>query len=435
MTRPATPGQDPGRGRLDGSPAGPGRFDAIATSWSPPASCAARAKLDQALPSVVEPRVARGGSRPHRLRIAQVAPLVETVPPARYGGTEQVIATLTDELVRRGHQVTLFASGDSRTSARLVPIVERALWRSELPRAGLAPFAAITWGRLCRVIDAFDVVHSHLGPLGHLFARTRGGAAPPVVTTLHGRLDLPEFQALYREFAEAPLVSISDAQRRALPHANWVATVHHGVPLRRYTFNPRPGGYLAFLGRVSPDKGVDTAIRIARRAGLPIRIAAREPLPFRDDPEVRRDWEYYEQVVRPLLREPGVEFVGEVGGEDKDVFLRDAAALLFPIRWPEPFGLVMPEALACGTPVLALRCGSVPEVVRDGVTGFIRDTEEALVEAVGHLGELDRARCRAEAERRFSPGVMADAYERVYAGLLARCGATCSTGRTSLGGL
>jgi glycosyltransferase involved in cell wall biosynthesis len=287
-------------------------------------------------------------------------------------------------------------------------------------------FAAIAWGRLCREIGNFDVVHSHLGPLGHLFARARASAGPPVITTLHGRLDLPQLQALYGEFAEAPLVSISDAQRRALPDANWVATVHHGIPLQKYTFNPRPGSYLAFLGRISPDKGVDTAIRIALRSGLPIRIAAREPLPFRCDPEVRRDWEYYEQVVQPLLREPGVEFVGQVGGRTKDLFLRDAAALLFPIRWPEPFGLVMPEALACGTPVLALRCGSVPEVVRDGVTGFIRDTETELVEAVGRLGELRREHCRAEAEARFSPAVMADAYERVYARAVAQCCATDS---------
>src|SRR5918911_1519172 len=296
-----TLGQNPGRARVELASAGPGPCDAVVTGWTQPSRCAARPGLDQALSSGVEPTCARNGSRPSRLRIAQVAPLVETVPPARYGGTEQVIATLTQELVRRGHQVTLFASGDSRTSARLVPIVEHALWRSERPCPGLTPFAAITWGRLCREIDAFDVVHSHLGPLGHLFARARGGAAPPVVTTLHGRLDLPELQALYREFAEAPLVSISNAQRRALPHANWVATVHHGVPLRRYTFNPRPGGYLAFLGRVSPEKGVDTAIRIARRSGLPIRIAAREPLPFRGDPEVRRGWGYYRSWVRPLL--------------------------------------------------------------------------------------------------------------------------------------
>ena len=353
------------------------------------------------------------------MRIAQIAPPFESVPPSGYGGTERVVSALTEELVRRGHEVTLFASGDSRTAARLEPTVDEALWHREPPLQDLNPFWAMTLDAICDHVDEFDIVHSHLDYWGYPLAR-HGGV--PVVTTLHGRLDLPELQALYREFAEAPLVSISDAQRRAVPHANWVATVHHGIPLQCYTFNPRPGSYLAFLGRISPEKGVDTAIRIARRSGLPIRIAAREPLPFRGDPEVRRDWEYYEQVVRPLLREPGVEFVGEVGGEDKDEFLRNAAALLFPIRWPEPFGLVMPEALACGTPVLALRCGSVPEVVWDGVTGFIRDTVEALVEAVGHLSELDRACCRAEAERRFSPPVMADAYERVYAGVLAQGG-------------
>ena len=346
---------------------------------------------------------------------------METIPPARYGGTEQVIATLTEELVRRSHEVTLFASGDSQTSARLVPIVETALWRSESVHADFSLFPTLTWGRLCREIDAFDVVHSHIGPLGLLVARARGGASPPVVTTLHGRLDLPGSRPLYREFADAPLVSISDAQRRPVSQANWVATVHHGIPLQDYSFTPRSENYLAFLGRISPDKGLDTAIRVARRAGMPIRIAARKPLPFRNDSEVRRDWDYYEQVVQPLLREPGVEYVGEVGGRDKAVFLGNAAALLFPIRWPEPFGLVMAEALACGTPVLALRRGSVPEVVEEGVTGLIRDTEQELVEAVNLIGELDRGRCRSEAERRFSPAAMADAYERVYARLLGQC--------------
>ena len=362
--------------------------------------------------------LSNGDSSRRRLRIAQVAPLLETVPPARYGGTEQVIATLTEQFVERGHEVTLFASGDSHTSARLVPVVDRALWRSELPLNGLLPFTAMTWGRVARELQDFDIVHSHVGPLGYLFARARTGLGPPVVTTLHGRLDLPELQKLHQEFAEAPLVSISDAQRGPLPNANWLATVHHGIPLERYTFNPRAGTYLAFLGRISPEKGVDTAIRVALRSGLPIRIAAREPLSFCGSAEERRDWDYYDEVVRPLLREPCVEFVGELGGQDKDAFLREAAALVFPIRWCEPFGLVMPEALACGTPVVAFGRGSVPEVIRDGNTGFIRNTEDELVAAVGHISEIDRACCRAEAERRFSARAMADAYEQVYACLL-----------------
>jgi glycosyltransferase involved in cell wall biosynthesis len=349
-----------------------------------------------------------------RLRIAQVAPLLEAIPPARYGGTEQVIATLTEELVARGHEVTLFASGESQTSARLVPVVPEPLWRSESPSTGLMAFAAISWGRVSREIENFDIVHSHLGPLGYLFGRARNRLGPPVVTTLHGPLDLPELQVLHREFAEAPVISISNAQRRPLPNANWVATVPNGIPLQHYTFNPQRGKYLAFLGRISPEKGLDTAIRVALRAGLPIRVAAREPLSFQNNAEERRDWDYYEQVVRPLFRKPGVEFIGQVGGEEKNAFLGEAAALLFPIRWSEPFGLVMPEALACGTPVLALRRGSVPEVIRDGQTGFIRDTEDQLVKAVEQIPAIDRACCRADAERRFSARAMADGYEAVY---------------------
>ena len=353
-----------------------------------------------------------------RLRIAQVAPVVERVPPMRYGGTERVIHTLTEELVRRGHEVTLFASGDSRTSARLVPIVARALWRGEHPYSDFGVFATITWGCVCREMDAFDVVHSHLGPLGLLVARAQRGFPPPVVTTAHGRLDLPELGRLYQAFAEAPLVSISDAQRRPIPNANWVATVHHGIPVADYPFSSRPGGYLAFLGRVSPDKGLDTAIRVARRVGMPLRIAARPPLPFRDDPESRRDRAYWDEVVQPLLREPAVDFLGEVDDNQRSELLSNAAALLFPVRWPEPFGLVVVEALACGAPVLALRAGSVPELIDDGITGFIRDTDDELVEAVGHIGDIDRARCRAEAERRFSVAAMVDAYEQVYRHLL-----------------
>jgi glycosyltransferase involved in cell wall biosynthesis len=358
------------------------------------------------------------------MRIAQIAPPLERVPPAGYGGTERVVSTLTEELVRRGHDVTLFAAGDSRTAARLVPVVDQALWHHPAGYRDFAPFLVIVLGKVLRMIDQFDIIHNHLDFSGFPLARV---APCPVVTTLHGRLDLPQLQPLYQEFADVPLVSISDAQRRPLPRANWVATVHHGIDLDQYTFNPAPGRYLAFLGRVSPDKGLDTAIRVARRAGLPLKIAARMPLPYTDDPNVREDWAYYEQQIKPLLDGPGVEMVGEVGGADKNEFLRNAAALLFPIRWPEPFGLVMPEALACGTPVLALRHGSVPEVVEDGVTGFICDSEAELVAAVGRIGALDRARCRAAAEQRFSPAAMADRYERVYAELIARHGTPLAT--------
>jgi glycosyltransferase involved in cell wall biosynthesis len=352
------------------------------------------------------------------MRIAQVAPPLESVPPSRYGGTERVVATLTDELVRRGHDVTLFASGDSRTRARLIPVVQEAVWHHRPVYSDMVPFWSLTLGRLLREMHEFDVVHSHLDHFG--FAAARAGG-PPVISTMHGRLDLPELRPLLREFSEVPLVSISDSQRKPAPNANWTATVYHGIDLDDYTFRPRQRRYLAFLGRISPEKGVDVAIRIARHAGMPIRIAARMPLPHTEDPNTRRDWAYYEDEVQPLLEGTAVELIGQVGGKQKDDFLGNAAALLFPISWPEPFGLVMPEAMACGTPVLALRAGSVPEIITDGVTGFIRDTEDELVEAVAHIKEIDRARCRAEVERRFTAQVMTDNYLNVYEQLLAQC--------------
>lgn len=349
------------------------------------------------------------------MRIAQVAPPFESVPPARYGGTERVVATLTDALVRRGHDVTLFASGDSGTDARLIPVVDRALWHRKPPYKDLDPFWAITLGCLAEHLGEFDVIHNHLDYWAFPLARL---APSPMLTTLHGRLDLPELQPLYHAFAGLPLVSISDAQRAPLPFVNWAATIHHGIELDQFTFSPSPRGYLAFLGRISPEKGLDTAIQVAQRVGLPLKIAARKPLPYARDSAVRRDWRYFHEVIEPLLDSDKVEFVGEVGGRAKDAFLGGATGLLFPIAWPEPFGLVMAEALACGTPVVALRRGSVPEVVRPGVTGFVCDTEDQLVEAVGRLGEIDRAACRADAERRFSPGAMAEKYERVYRCLL-----------------
>jgi glycosyltransferase involved in cell wall biosynthesis len=350
------------------------------------------------------------------MRIAQVAPPFESVPPARYGGTERVVSTLTEELVRRGHEVTLFASGDSRTSASLVPTVERALWHQTPLVKDFAPYWAITLGHVWEHIEEFDVVHSHLDYFAYPMARA---AVRPVVTTLHGRLDLPEQQPLYRHFRDVPLVSISDSQRSPIPDANWVATIYHGIELDEFTFNSKMGGYVAFLGRISPDKGLDTAIRVARRAGVPLLIAARMPLPHFHDPNARVDWEYWESEIQPLLEGRQVELLGQLAGKDKDEFLRNAAALLFPVRWPEPFGLVMVESLACGTPVLALNGGSVPEVIEDGVTGFIRETEDELVDALGRIADLDRTRCRAEAERRFSPAAMVDAYEGVYARVVA----------------
>ncbi len=349
------------------------------------------------------------------LRIAQLAPPFESVPPAGYGGTERVVSTLTEELVRRGHDVTLFASADSRTSARLVPTVAQALWHQVPPCNDWSAHQAPIFRTILADIDEFDVVHSHLDYFGFPLADAPKNG---MVSTLHGRLDVPALLPTYRAFADLPLVSISISQRRPLAIANWLANVQHGIELDQFTFNPRPGKYLAFLGRISPEKGLDVAIRVARRAGWPLLVAARPPLSFADNPEVRRDRDYFEQVVKPLLSEPGIELIGEVGGAQKNEFLRNAAALLFPIRWPEPFGLVMPEALACGTPVLALREGSVPEVVQDGVTGIVCHFEDELVRAVERIPELDRRRCRAEAERRFSPAAMADAYESVYAGML-----------------
>jgi glycosyltransferase involved in cell wall biosynthesis len=344
------------------------------------------------------------------LRIGQIAPPFETVPPTRYGGTERVVATLTEELVRRGHEVTLFASGDSTTSAHLVPIVDTALWRHP-DYHDFTAFWAIALGKLIRQAGQLDIVHNHLD----FVAFPIGRRLPcPMISTLHGRLDLAELAPLYDEFHDAPLISISDAQRRPVPRANWVTTIHHGLDLEEFTFNPRPAGYLAFLGRITRDKGLDTAVRVARRAGMPLKIAAREPLAITGDRNTDEDWDYYKRVIKPMLREPGVEFVGEVGGKEKDAFLNDAAALLFPIRWPEPFGLVMAEALACGTPVLALRHGSVPEVIEDGRTGFIGNNEDDLVQAIDQLGSISRAWCRAEAVRRFSATRMAEQYEEVF---------------------
>jgi glycosyltransferase involved in cell wall biosynthesis len=349
------------------------------------------------------------------MRIAQLAPPVETVPPARYGGTERVIATLTEELVRRGHEVTLFASADSHTSARLIPTCEQAVWHRDPPLRDPAPAWSRAVGTLMRHVDEFDVIHSHLDHFGFPLARA---SAVPVVTTLHGRLDLPEVKEALAEFNDVPLVSISDSQRRPVDWANFVATVQHGMPLDGLTFKPRPGDYLAFLGRVSADKGLDIAIRVARQVDMPLKVAARMPLPTTQNVDARRDAEYWQTVIRPMLG-TDVELIGEVGGDEKDALLGNAAALLFPIRWPEPFGLVMIEALACGTPVLAMRQGSVPEVIQDGLTGYVVDTEEELVESVRRLWAIDRAACRHDVETRFSPSAMAEAYLRVYEQLIA----------------
>ena len=359
------------------------------------------------------------------MRIAQVAPPFETVPPTLYGGTERVVSLLTEELVRRGHDVTLFASGDSTTAARLVPTVDTALWRQTEVRNELV-YWTITVGEVYRraARGEFDVIHSHLDFLAFGSAEL---VPTPTVTTLHGRLDLPDLRRIYARFPDAPVISISDHQRRPLPDANWAATVYNGVDTDRLSFNPSGGEYLAWLGRISPDKGLDRAIRIARQAEMPLKVAARLPLSNRSNPEIRGDWEYYETVVKPLLAEGDVEFVGEVGDGDKTDFLGNAVALLNPIDWPEPFGLVMAEALSCGTPVVARRRGSVPELVSHGLTGMIGETDDELARLCRDVGTIKRSLCRQEAVWRFSVEAMTLGYERAYHQAIAGAGRMASS--------
>jgi glycosyltransferase involved in cell wall biosynthesis len=335
------------------------------------------------------------------MRIAQVAPLYERVPPQNYGGTERVVSYLTEELVRQGHKVTLFASGDSVTQARLIAPCAQSL---RLDKNSVDPIAnhVLMLEMVFREARSFDLIHFHIDYL-HLPLVRRYGR--PNVTTLHGRLDLPELQALYREFSEMPVVSISDAQRLPLPGANWQGTVHHGLPLDLHSFHEQPGDYLAFLGRISPEKRVDRAVEIARRTGLKLKVAAKID---------RADRAYFESKIKHLFDSPLVEYVGEIGGRAKDEFLGNARALLFPIDWPEPFGLVMIEALACGTPVIAWRCASVPEVIDDGVTGFIVDSLDEAVRAVGRVASLSRRRCRGVFEQRFGAARMARDYLAIY---------------------
>jgi glycosyltransferase involved in cell wall biosynthesis len=341
------------------------------------------------------------------MRIAQIAPLAESVPPKLYGGTERVVAYLADELVRQGHDVTLFASGDSRTSAQLMPVWPRSLRLDGDCRDTLAPHLLML-EEVVRRADEFDILHFHTSQFHFPLMRRLPVAH---VTTLHGRLDMPELIPLYREFSDMPVVSISDAQREPLEDAGWVGTVHHGLPPDLLPFYPGPGQYLAFLGRIAPEKRVDRAIQIATACGQPLRIAAKV------DPA---DRDYFERDIRHLLDNPLVEFVGEIGEHQKADFLGRATALLFPIDWPEPFGLVMIEALACGVPVVAFRGGSVPEVIDHGVTGFIVDSPEEAVAATRQAVRLDRRRCRAVFERRFSVSRMTTDYVRVYETLAAR---------------
>jgi len=341
------------------------------------------------------------------MRIAQVAPLYESVPPKHYGGTERVVSYLTEELVREGHEVTLFASGDSVTTARLVAACRRAL---RLDKDSVDPLAhhILLLENVFRHADDFDVIHFHVDYLHFPFSRRR-----PIVdvTTMHGRLDIPDLVPLYEEFRDMPLVSISNAQREPLPWVNWQATVYHGLPQDLYRYRPEPGKYFAFVGRISPEKRVDRAIEIAKQTGIPLKIAAKVDLVDKD---------YFETVVEPLLREPLVEYVGEIGEGEKDEFLGNAYALLFPIDWPEPFGLAMIEAMACGTPIIAYRQGSVPEVMDEGHTGFIVDELEDAIAAARRIPELSRRRCREMYEQRFTAARMARDYLRVYERLIER---------------
>ena len=335
------------------------------------------------------------------MRIAQVAPLYESVPPRCYGGTERVVSYLTEELIRQGHDVTLYASGDSQTKARLCAPCARSLREDRSCQDPIA-YHMLMLERVQQDAGQYDIIHFHLEYLPLPFARR---LTTPSVHTMHGRLDTSELRPVFQEFREAPLISISDAQRAPLPWANWQATVYHGLPKNLHVFHETPGKYLAFVGRVSPEKQLHTAISIAHRAGVPLKIAAKID---------KRDKDYYEQVVRPLLAGTDVEFLGEIGSRDKDELLGNALGLLLPINWPEPFGLVMIEAIACGTPVIAFNRGSVPEVLDNGVTGYIVDNEDQAVQAVQRLGRLNRRQCRRAFEQRFSAARMAADYLAVY---------------------
>ena len=344
------------------------------------------------------------------MRIAQIAPLTEAIPPKLYGGTERVVSWLTEELVALGHDVTLFASGDSMTTAKLEPMWPRALRLDGSVRDPVALHMTML-EKVRQRADEFDLLHVHLDyyPFS-LFSRQ----STPYITTLHGRLDLPEHQQVFNTFTSVPVISISDTQRRPVPQAHWVRTIHHGLPAQLLAPRSAKSEYLAFLGRIAPEKAVDQAIRIAVRCGLPLKIAAKVD---------RVDHEYFEDEIRPLLKLPGIDFIGEISDREKSDFLSGALALLMPIDWPEPFGLVMIEAMACGTPVVAYGSGSVPEIVEHGLTGFIVDNEIAAADAIKkRLPLMSRNKVRARFEQRFTSRRMANDYVAVYREMLENHG-------------
>jgi glycosyltransferase involved in cell wall biosynthesis len=340
------------------------------------------------------------------MRIAQIAPLIESCPPQLYGGTERVVSYLTEELVAQGHRVTLFASGDSKTSAQLVPTVPQAL-RLTGRNPDALPFMAIQLSQVSHVADQFDVLHFHCDYIH--FPLCNVGVWPPAVTTMHGRLDMPHVPEVFAAFPRMPLISVSNAQRGPVAAANWCATVHHGLPVDLIRPGHGSGGYLAFLGRISPEKRVDRAIEIARRTGMRLKIAAKVDA---------LDEDYFKREIEPLLAEPFVDFIGEIHEGGKQAFLGDAAALLFPIDWPEPFGLVMIEAMAAGTPVVAFSGGSTAEVIENGVTGFIVDDLDQAADAARRALTLDRQGVRQAFEERFTVERMASDYVGAYARLI-----------------
>jgi glycosyltransferase involved in cell wall biosynthesis len=342
------------------------------------------------------------------MRIAQVTPLYEAVPPRLYGGTERVVAHLTDALVMLGHDVTLFASAEARTLAKLAPVRDQAIRLDPAPLKSDLAAHLHQLAEVRRRASEFDVIHFHTDMVHFPMFEDMAGRT---LTTLHGRLDLKDLPPVYNRWSQFPLISISDSQRAPLPGANWAATVHHGMNADLYRFTPQSQGYLAFLGRISPEKRPDRAIDIAAATGRRLRIAAKVD---------HADQSYFEDEIEPLLEDPLVEFVGEIGDAEKSAFLGGAEALLFPIDWPEPFGLVMIEAMACGTPVIAWNCGSVPEVVEDGVTGFIVSSNAEAAAAVARLPTLDRGTIRARFEERFSAFAMARRYLEIYERLCVR---------------